>query len=137
MGERLPEEANGHVEVPLYSDLRTHDMGQGLSDVTDQPADLKGIVVPARKFLTRPLWGVADTAPYLHDGRAVSLREAIRGHAVMPSPAMPICSKPLDPSSDAFEVVDIFENQFSTEDRDAVVAFLRTLRLPPLDCPDE
>jgi CxxC motif-containing protein (DUF1111 family) len=27
------------------------------------------------------LWGVADSAPYLHDGRAATLEEAIRLHA--------------------------------------------------------
>ena len=31
-------------------------------------------------FLTRPLWGLADTAPFLHDGRAPTLRDAIRWH---------------------------------------------------------
>ena len=132
VGERLPAEEDGQVTVPLYSDLRTHDMGMGLSDVTAQPADLVGIAIPARRFLTRPLWGVADTAPYLHDGRAVSLREAIRGHAVTPTPAAPILEKPLDPSSDAYEVVQIFEESLTPEDREAIIAFLRTLRLPPL-----
>lgn len=30
--------------------------------------------------MTRPLWGVAVTAPYLHDGRAPTLRDAIVAH---------------------------------------------------------
>jgi CxxC motif-containing protein (DUF1111 family) len=31
-------------------------------------------------YLTPRLWGVADSAPYLHDGRAPSLDYAIAGH---------------------------------------------------------
>jgi CxxC motif-containing protein (DUF1111 family) len=31
-------------------------------------------------FLTRPLWGLATTAPYLHDGRAPTVDDAIRLH---------------------------------------------------------
>jgi CxxC motif-containing protein (DUF1111 family) len=33
-----------------------------------------------RSFITARLWGVADTAPYLHDGRATTLTEAITWH---------------------------------------------------------
>jgi bifunctional N-acetylglutamate synthase/kinase len=34
----------------------------------------------ASVFMTRPLWGVGSTAPYLHDGRATTLTEAILEH---------------------------------------------------------
>ena len=33
------------------------------------------------EWRTPPLWGVADSAPYLHDGRAATLEEAIRLHS--------------------------------------------------------
>ncbi|WP_040771352.1 di-heme oxidoredictase family protein [Novipirellula maiorica] len=33
-----------------------------------------------REWKTPPLWGVADSAPYLHDGRAATLTEAIQWH---------------------------------------------------------
>ncbi len=33
-----------------------------------------------REWKTPPLWGVADSAPYLHDGRAKSLTDAIQWH---------------------------------------------------------
>jgi CxxC motif-containing protein (DUF1111 family) len=36
--------------------------------------------IPAQVFLTRSLWGLADTAPYLHDGRAPTVNEAIVLH---------------------------------------------------------
>jgi len=36
--------------------------------------------VGVRDYLTPRLWGVADSAPYLHDGRAPSFDYAIAGH---------------------------------------------------------
>ena len=36
--------------------------------------------VGAAVFLTENLWGVGSTAPYLHDGRATTLSEAILSH---------------------------------------------------------
>ena len=36
--------------------------------------------VGASVWLTKELWGVGSTAPYLHDGRATTLTEAILAH---------------------------------------------------------
>lgn len=63
------------AEVQLFSDLKRHDMGSGLADPFDDPTG-----VGASVFLTRPLWGLAESAPYLHDGRAATLPEAIMAH---------------------------------------------------------
>jgi CxxC motif-containing protein (DUF1111 family) len=63
----------GPVLVPLFSDLKRHDMGPELAD----PIPLQG--VPAQ-FTTTPLWGLGSTAPYLHDGRATDIDSAIRLH---------------------------------------------------------
>ena len=60
--------------VHLFSDLKRHDMGEALATPSAQGT------IPARVFLTRPLWGLADTAPYLHDGRAPTVHEAIVLH---------------------------------------------------------
>jgi len=60
--------------VNLFSDLKRHDMGDALA--TPRPEGK----IPVRVFLTRPLWGLADTAPYLHDGRAPTVHEAIVLH---------------------------------------------------------
>ncbi len=57
--------------VHLFSDLKRHDMGDGLASPAAQGT------IPARMFLTRPLWGLAETAPYLHDGRAPTVQDAI------------------------------------------------------------
>lgn len=60
--------------VHLFSDLKRHDMGEVLASPSAQGT------IPARVFLTRPLWGLAESAPYLHDGRAPTLDEAIILH---------------------------------------------------------
>ena len=60
--------------VHLFSDLKRHDMGDGLASPAPQGT------IPARMFLTRPLWGLAETAPYLHDGRAPTVQDAIVLH---------------------------------------------------------
>lgn len=59
----------GSGAVHLFSDLKRHAMGEGLASPQDD-----GSALPAAVFLTRPLWGLADTAPYLHDGRAGASR---------------------------------------------------------------
>ena len=63
----------------LYSDLKRHDMGEGLADHQDETLP-EGQIVPRQLWLTRPLWGLAQSAPYLHDGRAQNIHEAILWH---------------------------------------------------------
>jgi len=60
--------------VHLFSDLKRHDMGPDLATPAPQGS------IPASVFLTRSLWGLAETAPYLHDGRAPTVHEAIVHH---------------------------------------------------------
>jgi hypothetical protein len=67
-------DARGRAHVDLYGDLRRHDMGEVLAESIDE----KG--TGAATFLTENLWGVGSTAPYLHDGRATTLTEAILLH---------------------------------------------------------
>ncbi|MBY0275036.1 hypothetical protein K2Z84_06835 [Candidatus Binatia bacterium] len=64
----------GGYPVWLFSDLKRHDMGGENAARHEQNG------VPSRLYLTPRLWGVADSAPYLHDGRAPSLDYAIAGH---------------------------------------------------------
>ena len=94
----------GGVRVPLFSDLKRHDMGPGLAESAGFRLD--------DVFITARLWGVADTAPYLHDGRATTLSEAILLHG-----------------GEAQAARDRFEAQ-RDEDRIALLEFLRTLRTP-------
>jgi len=81
----------------LYSDLLLHDMGEASSDsatyygapvapprsgdvaeAQEQPR--RSGLAAATEWRTPPLWGVANSAPYLHDGRASTLDDAIRRH---------------------------------------------------------
>jgi CxxC motif-containing protein (DUF1111 family) len=71
----------------LYSDLLLHRMGVELEGggSYNQPRIINEPISPGNgmepdEWRTPPLWGVADSAPYLHDGRAATLEEAIRQH---------------------------------------------------------
>ncbi len=81
----------------IYSDLLLHAMAPELADASlygallaeEKPA---ARVIPADgpgrsprtastdEWRTPPLWGLRDSSPYLHDGRAANLDEAIRMH---------------------------------------------------------
>ncbi|MFT5707142.1 MAG: cytochrome c553 [Oceanospirillaceae bacterium] len=65
---------SGAAIVYLYGDLKRHDMGPALAEAIDEAG------TGAATFLTKELWGVGSTAPYLHDGRATTLAEAIDFH---------------------------------------------------------
>jgi hypothetical protein len=106
---RLVPEDDGTVVVELWSDLKRHDMGASLAD----PHDTFGHAVPARLFMTRPLWGVGVTAPYLHDGRAATLQDAIAQH-----------------DGDAAAVRDAFV-ALDADSQAQVVEFLQTLSRDP------
>ena len=60
--------------LPVYSDLLLHDMGGALADDVDQGE------ATGREFRTQPLWGVSAVGPYLHDGRAETLLQAVLLH---------------------------------------------------------
>ena len=65
---------DGLVRAALYSDLKRHDMGPALAE----PRVDRGVA--GALFLTRPLWGLARSGPYLHDGRAATIEDAILAH---------------------------------------------------------
>jgi hypothetical protein len=67
-------DVQGRAAIPLYADLKRHDMGPELADAVDETGTGPSV------WLTRPLWGIGSTDPYLHDGRATTLDEAIRAH---------------------------------------------------------
>jgi CxxC motif-containing protein (DUF1111 family) len=69
------------LRIVVWSDLLLHDMGPGLADGIVQ-GDASG-----SEFRTAPLWGVVWSAPYLHDGRAATLEDAIALHGGEASPA--------------------------------------------------
>ncbi|MBM4068181.1 MAG: thiol oxidoreductase [Planctomycetes bacterium] len=70
----------------IYSDLLLHRMGRDLTGVGAyygspvETAPSSGDGPLPDEWRTPPLWGVAESAPYLHDGRAATLKDAIIMH---------------------------------------------------------
>lgn len=64
----------GEAQVRLYGDLKQHDMGPGLAENIDEAGNGRSM------WMTKELWGLANTGPYLHDGRATTIEEAILAH---------------------------------------------------------
>ncbi len=67
----------------LYSDLLLHDLGRGLSDSGQYYGgdDSDSSDAPkSSEWRTPPLWGLRESAPYLHDGRAATVGDAISQH---------------------------------------------------------
>jgi len=96
----------GGVHVPLFADLKRHRMGPRLAESFER-ADLE-----QDEFTTARLWGIADTAPYMHDGRATSLFDAIELHGGEAQAAR-----------DAFMAL-------TPSQRHKLLKFLRRLRVP-------
>lgn len=69
--------------------------------------------VRPEEWKTQPLWGVADSAPYFHDGAATTLQDAILRH-----------------KGDA-KIVSQAYSALSPADQTAVISFLNTLKAPP------
>lgn len=79
----IPELPSSRGPVRAYTDLLIHDMGDGLADGMKLGRPQSTVNDPdhaGREFRTQPLWGVSRFAPYLHDGRAETIDEAIRMH---------------------------------------------------------
>ena len=110
----------GHgVLVPLFSDLKRHDMGPRLAESLEYGGSVPygEIEIPNEDFVTARLWGIADTAPYLHDGRAPTLYQAIEAHG---------------------GEAQVPRNNFlglSASDRNDLIAFLKSLRTPGVVSP--
>jgi CxxC motif-containing protein (DUF1111 family) len=113
----------GSVEG-LYSDLLLHRMGSALvggGAYNDPPPEIPafkpGEAPRADEWRTPPLWGVADSAPYMHDGRASTLEEAILLHGG--------CSG----GGQGVDAARRFAKLSSVE-QSQLIAFLKTLRAP-------
>jgi CxxC motif-containing protein (DUF1111 family) len=112
----------GSVEG-IYSDLLLHRMGQDLegggsyNDGGSRPVTKQADPGPRdgpapSEWRTPPLWGVADSAPYMHDGRAKTLEGAIKLHGGQGSRAA------------------THFGALSGADQAELIAFLKTLRAP-------
>jgi CxxC motif-containing protein (DUF1111 family) len=96
----------------IYSDLLLHrvvyygDSGTG-------PAPAPSDYPLPDEWKTPPLWGVADSAPYFHDGACETLHGAIVRH-----------------EGEAKQVTEAYK-RLSPAEQEQLLAFLRTLKAPP------
>lgn len=124
----------------IYSDLLVHDMGPDLVDTGEygaftpdvpdsaeqvieeplasgkgeqaQQARVRIVGATQQEWRTAPLWGCRDSSPYLHDGRAQTLQQAIALHG----------------GEAAGSAQKFF--MLPPEDRGKVIAFLKSLTAP-------
>ncbi len=97
----------GGVRVPMFADLKRHNMGPGLAEdfaLADAATNAE--------YTTAKLWGVVDSGPWLHDGRALTISDAILFHG-----------------GEALAARDAFA-ALTDEEKVAVLTFLRTLQTP-------
>ncbi len=125
LGSLRRDRFSGRAIVELYGDLKRHFMGPRLAEPVNEIAgdDVTPIPLSPRNrhtpetFLTENLWGVGSTSPYMHDGRATTLAEAILEHA-----------NPSDTTSEARFARANYLNRTTTDKR-ALIAFLNNLVL--------
>ena len=60
--------------VRAFTDLLLHDMGPELDDLLAEGA------ADSAEWRTAPLWSLPKQGPYMHDGRAATLQEAVQWH---------------------------------------------------------
>lgn len=116
-GPRLKPDRQGIVWVPAYTDLKLHDITSGPDDPNAEPLDQNqpvgstGFFAGNTKFITRKLWGVGNSGPYMHHGKFTTMREAIEAHA---GEALA--------SRQAWQALADY-------DRDRIIEFLKTLQI--------
>src|SRR5205085_2134309 len=97
----------------VYSDFLLHRIVDDRKNYSEDP----DVPLPAghplpEEWKTAPLWGVADSAPYFHDGASPTLDAAIVRH-----------------EGDASRVTEAYQ-RLSPHDRDALIGFLKALKAP-------
>lgn len=121
-GPRLHAEG-GVARVTAFTDFKLHDITSGPDDPNREPLDMHmaagsdPFFAGNGKFLTKRLWGVANEPPYFHHGKYTTMREAILAHA-----------------GEAEDAAAGFRSLAAGE-QDAVIEFLKTLRLLPEGAP--
>jgi hypothetical protein len=72
---RLERTADGHATVRAFTDLKRHKMGPLCNN-----EKLVQNGVPTDQFITKKLWGFYSEPPFMHNGRATMVTEAIEMH---------------------------------------------------------
>ena len=105
---KLLPQHNAFAVTNLFTDFKRHDLGAAFHE-----RNYDGSV--QKEFMTAPLWGVGTKAPYGHDGRSVTLDEAILRHG-----------GEAESTKTAYAAL-------ADDDQRAIVEFLQTLVLFPPD----
>jgi CxxC motif-containing protein (DUF1111 family) len=117
LSPKSPKDAE--LQVPAYTDLKLHDISEINQETTIETLDMNWPVwapkfsAGNRRFLTRRLWGVANSGPYFHHGLFNTLREAVIAH-----------------SGEAIASRNLF-SQANAADRDDLIEFLKSLQVLP------
>jgi Di-haem oxidoreductase, putative peroxidase len=120
-GPRLKPDSHGIVWVPAFTDLKLHDITTGPADPNaepldqNQPAGTPKFFAGNTKFITRKLWGVGNSGPFMHHGKFTTMREAVLAH-----------------SGEALGSRQSFE-ALSSSDRDCVIEYLKSFQILPPD----
>jgi cytochrome c peroxidase len=118
MGQRGADCFHCHGGM-LFTDHQFHDNGLDLAPSDPGRARVTGRNADRGKFVTPTLRNIAQTAPYMHDGRFQTLEAVVRHYSegVQASPN-------LDPNLAKHPAGGL---HLSLEDQSALVAFLKTL----------
>jgi CxxC motif-containing protein (DUF1111 family) len=99
------------LEPPGSSEEGAYPQGTAQELPAGVPPLPEGYPLP-EEWKTPPLWGVADSAPYFHDGKSPTLADAILRHG-----------------GEAASVTRGYQ-RLSHEEQEAIIVFLKTLRAP-------
>lgn len=114
---RLRADRNGIVWVPAFTDLKLHNITGSPSDPNSEPLNQNAplgsdaFFSGNQQFITRKLWGVGNSGPYMHHGKFTTMREAILAH-----------------SGEALQSRVAFQ-KMSDYDRDCLIEFLKSLQI--------
>lgn len=97
----------GQWLVPVFSDFKRHKMGEALKGLYSERG------VPADTYMTRRLWGLRKTSPYLHHGGALTFEEAIHAHGGVGSEAKEAAEQYLTLNDDEKSSVRLFLTSLS------------------------
>jgi Di-haem oxidoreductase, putative peroxidase len=120
---RLKVDRDGTVWVPAFTDLKLHDITSGPDDPNAEPLDQsqalgsEAFFAGNQKFITRKLWGVGNSGPYMHHGKFTTMREAVLAH-----------------SGEALQARQAFQS-LASYDSDCVIEFLKSLQILPPGTP--
>jgi len=108
----MPELPSTRGPVRAFTDLLLHDMGPDLAGEVSFGTPQMGaddLPTTEAEWRTAPLWGIGDVGPYLHDGRAPTLEDAILWHG-----------------GEAQSIRDAFEG-LTAQEREDIIEYLRHL----------